>query len=188
MISYIAFGHEKYVGKDTAAKFAATILRLELGYKDVRYAGFSDKLKDHCYELFSWADLKPGDFYEEPGNQYLKDVILPKINMTPRQIWIGHGQGARQGYSKVWIDYLLHSNKTAILLIKDLRFPEEAEAIKSNNGLVIKIIRPSIAHTSDAADDPLLNYKGWNDELLNDGTIEQFMNKIRNLLKHYFEG
>src|SRR6187549_508755 len=88
----IAFGHQKDVGKDTAARFVMTHLRMNSRVKKVEKHGFADKLKDVCYQLYAWAGLMPGPWYEEsPEKRKLKEVVLPAIGKSPRQIWISFG-------------------------------------------------------------------------------------------------
>src|SRR4051812_22321919 len=95
MKKIIAFGHRKEVGKDTAAKYLITELKLRYPGINIQKHGFADKVKDVAQQIYSWADLKSGEYYERLGNHYLKEVILPKLGKTPRQVWIGVGNGVR---------------------------------------------------------------------------------------------
>lgn len=180
----IAFGHQKRVGKDTCARFVATQLRLEYGMRNVQKKGFADEVKVQCYTLFAWAGLQPGHYYEEQENMHKREEVLPLIGLTPRQLWIGHGMACRTYYENIWVDYLLKGTKADFLIVSDLRFPNEAASIQALGGSVVKITRPEIPHTSDAADDPLLTYNGWDHHIINDGTQCQLMEKVDSLLKY----
>jgi hypothetical protein len=174
----LAFGHQKRVGKDTACRFALTHIRSSNLVRHVEKRGFADKVKSVTHDLYKWAGLESGSFYEEAQNEHLREVVLPLIGKTPRQIWISFGNEVKAAtYRDTWIDYLLHSVKCDFLIISDLRFPNEAEKIKSMGGKVIKICRPSVPHTSDAADDPLLNYDGW-DNIIYNLEIDQFYKDV----------
>lgn len=176
MTKYLAFGHEKDVGKDESAKFAIQHARFSNRFKAVAKGAFADKLKQVSYDLFKWAGLQPGYYYDE--NRKAREIILPLVGMTPREIWIEVGNRMREVYPNIWIDNLLVNDKVDFLVISDLRFPNEAEEIKRRGGKVIKIERPSIPRTSDEADDALLGYTGWSDTIVNDGTLAALNIKV----------
>lgn len=164
----LAFGHQKRVGKDTAAQFVMTHARSNSLFKSVQRKGFADKLKQVCFELYSWAGLMPGPWYEEEGRGHLKEVVLPKLGKSPRAIWIAFGNEVKNAaYIDTWVDYLLHAVKCDFLIVSDMRFPREADRVRAMGGMVVKIVRPEIPHTSDAADDPLLDYQNWDHVIVN---------------------
>ncbi len=181
----IAFGHEKEVGKDTAAGFVMTYLRSNSIVRRVQKHGFADKLKDVCYQLYSWAGMMPGPWYEESAERRkLKDKKLMKLGKSPREIWIAFGNEVKNAaYRDTWIDYLLQGIQCDFLLVSDLRFPYEADRIRGLGGKVIKIVRPSIPHTSDAADDALLNYDGWDAVISNDGSLNSFYKAVSGIVE-----
>jgi hypothetical protein len=181
----LAFGHEKGVGKDTAARFAKTHLRSNNRVKRVEIRGFADKLKDVCYQMYSWAGLMPGDFYEEPGNHHLKEVPLPTIGKSPRQIWIAMGNGVRDlVFDGTWLEWLLVNTWVDFLIVKDMRFPIEADRIKVLGGTVVKIDRPDVPHTADTADDPLMTYTRWDHTITNiTGDLDWLYKSVVNIVE-----
>ncbi len=182
----LAFGHQKRVGKDTAAGFVVSWLRTHNKVKKVVKAGFADKLKQVCYDVYGWAGLKPGPFYEEPGNGHLKEIILPRLGKTPRQIWISFGNEVKNAtHPDTWLDHLLETVRCDFLVVTDMRFPNEANRIKDIGGRVVKLVRPSVPHTSDAADDPLLHYDGWDDVLVNDSDLSGLYHKVTSVVEGY---
>lgn len=185
----IAFGHQKDVGKDEAAKFVMAHLRTNSRFRRVQKKGFADKLKDVCYQVYSWAGLMPGPWYEESSERRkLKEVVLPMIGKSPRQIWISFGNEVKAAtYLHTWVDYLLRSTECDFLAISDMRFPYEADRIKSLGGIVVKILRPSVPHTSDAADDPLLDYDKWDAVIVNDGTLGDLYDKVVAVVEDYIK-
>lgn len=175
----LAFGHDKRVGKDTAGKFVVTALRMASAKKplNITKKGFADKIKAICYDLYAWAGLRDKEFYEE--RPALKEVVLPLIGKSPRRIWIDFGNHVgRAVYTSTWTDYLLHTTKADVLIITDMRFPEEAERIQSLGGRVYKIIRPAITRTPDEADDPLLDWTGWDGILVNHSDLHTFHDTV----------
>lgn len=177
----LAFGHEKGVGKDESAKFAMQYLRFTGRYKNIIKCGFADKMKDICHQLYSWADLKDRHYYDQYREE--REKILPRIGKTPRQLWIDVGMGMREIFEDTWVHFLLNAIRADFVVISDLRFPNEAEAIKAVGGKVIKIDRPSVPHVSDPADDPLLYYTGWSDRIINDGTLGDLNQKVTAIIQ-----
>jgi hypothetical protein len=180
----LAFGHQKRVGKDTAAGFAMTYIRSNNKVRNARKAGFADQLKKVCHDIYGWAGLQSGPYYEEPGNGYLKEVILPRLGKTPRQIWISFGNEVKNAaHPDTWLDFLLENVRCDFLVITDMRFPNEADRIKSLGGRVVKLVRPTVQHTSDAADDPLLDYTRWDDIVVNDTDLGGLYKKVTTLVE-----
>lgn len=180
----VAFGHRKRVGKDTAAKFLVHFLRTQNRGISVQVAGFADKVKAVSYDLYRHFDLMPGGFYDQPENEYLRGVKLPRINKTPREIWIGVGNGLRASvYQNTWYDYLFSSASADVLLIKDMRFPDEADGILDRGGRIYRIDRPGTPEEDDGADDQLVGYTRWTAVIVNGGTLSDFMHKIETIAK-----
>ena len=175
----VAFGHKKGVGKNTAAKFLNTYLRCETSFC-TQQASFADKLKEIAYQLYSWSGLKPGIFYET--HRYKKEVKLPKLDLSPREIWIQIGNKLREIYPATWINYLIKNNKSnQILIISDLRFINEAKAIQDTGGLLIKINR-DVPRGFDSAEIDLDNWTNWNLIIDNNGTFEDLNKKVIELI------
>lgn len=187
-MKFIAFGHRKRVGKDTAARFLISDLRIRMPGKKIVKVGFADKVKDVAFQIYSWAGLMPGEFYEDDRHMHLREVVLPKIGKTPRQLWIGVGNGIRQAssYDGTWLDYLLNTVQADVVVIKDMRFPTEADGIKAAGGVIYKIDRPSEPKVTDGADDPLEDYTGWTGLIKNDTTLNEFHRIITEISKRHF--
>ncbi len=157
----IGLGHTKRVGKTYFAKF----LREELQpHCHVEVTAFATKLKQICHELYGWAGLRDEAFYESGSGASLREVVLPEIGKSPRQIWIDFGTPAvrEQVYEPTWRDYVLRQPpKCDVCIITDVRFPNEAQGIKDSGGWLIKIERPGFEPGLDVADQALVGYTGW---------------------------
>lgn len=188
MTKIIAFGHRKRVGKDTSAKLLDTILRVERPNIRVVKLSFASKLKDVCYQLFHWAGLKPGIFYEDERNAHLREETLPKIGKSPRQLWIEVGNKMREVYPPTWIDNALYGTPEAdILLITDLRFPNEAKKIKELGGKCIKLVRASAPVANDESDAALDGFPEWDQILENHGNMHELHVKIEALAQEVLQ-
>lgn len=173
----IAFGYKKGTGKDTAARFLNTILRMDNGLM-IKQISFAAKLKDVSHQLYGWAGLHPGVYYE--SHRAEKEIILPQIGLSPREIWIGVGNKLREVYQDTWIHFALHGVNADILIITDLRFRNEFEAIVKNGGITIKMLRSDISLGTDAAEVELDNVPDsqWKYVVNNNGTLKDLYSKM----------
>ena len=181
---FIAFAHRKRVGKSSASKFLCSYLRFKRHGSNIQTAAFADKLKLLCYELFSWAGLQPGSYYDDEEHQHEKEIILPLVKKSPRTLWIEVGNKMREVYPMIWIDSLIQSPRLQgcdVCILTDLRYPNEAEAVQASSGFVYKIDRKDAPDTSDIADDALNDYTDWNGVIENNGTLKEFNKKIEEL-------
>ncbi len=98
----ITFGYKKCVGKNTCATFLTIALKLKCTEAKITNVSFAEKLKDISYQLFSWAGLKEGLYYET--HRVEKEQRLSgDMNLSPRDIWIGVGNALRTVYQNTWI-------------------------------------------------------------------------------------
>lgn len=178
----IGFGHRRRVGKDQSAKFLDTLLRVERPKLKVVKVSFAAKLKETTYELYKWAGLQRGVFYESDEGAKLKEVVLAAIGMSPREIWIKAGNKLREVYPDTWIDAALRNFPGAeIIIATDVRFRNEVDKIHQLGGRVYKIIRPSEPLFDDVSDSALETYTGWDGTIMNDGNLNDLYNKIQKL-------
>lgn len=178
----IAFGHRKNVGKDTCAKYLATIIKTEIRGINLQRYGFADELKDQCYRLYSWAGMKTRQHYEEHPHE--KSMFLSAIGKTVRQVWIDYGAlVVREVYSNTWIDFLLNRPGCHVMLITDLRFENEFDRVHQLGGILVKVENPNVSYTDDEADRPLRNKPDneWDYVINNDGTLSDLYTKVMEL-------
>ena len=180
----IAFGHQKGVGKDTAAGFLNTLLRIAAPSLIIRHVSFAGKLKDIAHQLFGWGGLKPEVYYESHSEE--KEFDLPVLGCTPRDLWIGVGNKMRDVRPSVWVDYALQSIKADIVIISDLRFQNEAIAVKKAGGMLVKIDRNAPRGT-DAAEVDLLNWAFWDQIVYNNGTLDRLNSQMEILAQEILE-
>lgn len=177
----IGLGHKKRVGKDTFAEMLQISLE-ELGY-DVYKISFVHLMKEMAAELFGVYGLRSAYHYEVNPNH--KDRLLDGIVRTPRQIWIEFGNSMRDIYPDIWVDKLMEHIQSVqthnrlnrrgpiAIVITDVRYPNEAAAVKTEGGTLIRIDRPDIPRSDDVADCALDGFDGWDYGVVNDGTLEK---------------
>ena len=132
-------------GKDTICTIAREFLLIE--NKRVEIIGCATPLKRICADVFHTALNVPLiSFY---GTQEEKEKEIENIpGWSGRKILQHIGtEGFRAVHSHIWAAYLLGSATSFfkagvdVVLVNDVRFPEEAEAIQSFGGLVVRVYR-----------------------------------------------
>lgn len=171
-----AFGHRRYVGKDTATRFLVNHIRLEHGGRQVHKISFAWKMKEMCFDLYGPYGLQPPDYYELNPNA--KDAIIPALNCSARSIWIRFGNWCREIHDRVWIDYAIDHALANIAVVADLRFISEVNALKERGAVLIKINRNSIEKHDDVADSNLKDYTGWDYVINNDGSLSDLHRQV----------
>lgn len=166
----IGLGHRRGVGKNTVANMLQQYFT-NGGYS-VRLASYADVLKAQCHELYSWAGLKEASYYEINYND--KNVKLPDIGKTPREIWIEYGTTVcRAIYKDTWVKKAHEQQKMCdILIMTDARFPNELSVIKNTGGKVIRVLNSRIPETDDVADTAAKNYIHWDFNVHNNSTVQ----------------
>ena len=175
----IAFGYRKNTGKSTAAKFLTTHLKCERPELIIKQISFAAKLKDIAHQLFNWAGLKRGVYYENHYQE--KEIILPQLKMSPREVWIGVGNKLREVKESVWIDYALNVEADYII-ISDLRFTNEAKAIREKGGLLVRIDR-DVKKGTDPAEVDLDSWVIWGNFIHNNGSLNDLNKEVLKLIK-----
>ena len=170
----VGLAYKKGVGKNTLSKFIMTYLRCESPGLNVREVSFAAKLKDIAFQLYGWAGLQRAIYYEVHREQ--KEIVLPKLRLSPREIWIGVGNKIREVYAETWIDFALKGVKADVLIVTDVRFRNEAIAIEDMGGELIRIDRPGIPRGTDPAEVDLDSWDNWDYIKNNNGTLQDLNN------------
>jgi hypothetical protein len=175
MLRIIGLGHYSRTGKDTFANYYIEYLRYIMPEIKVVKKALAWKLKQITFELYAWDGMREPEYYETPEGALARDVKLPTLGMTPVEIWVAFGTPAvrEHVYDRTWLDYLLKTDHGCnILVIPDIRFPNEAKAVKELGGTLIKVVRPGYGPRNTVADRALLGYAGWDYVIGGEGTME----------------
>jgi hypothetical protein len=171
---FIGLGHYKRTGKDSFADFLIRALYYRRPKLKVIKKSFAWKLKQICFELYEWAGLREPEFYETIHGGELREIVLPELGKSPRQIWIDFGTDAvrEHVYERTWLDYLLKSKHDAdVIIVPDTRFVNEADAMLSLNATLVKVVRPGYGPGKNRPDRELLGYKGWHNVIGDEGSM-----------------
>lgn len=180
----IAFLGQKHSGKDTCAEY------LIKNYNFKRYA-FGDPVKEVCRILFGFNDeqlygskkeeydtrlnITPRETFQKIGTefgQYIIHEILPNLNIEKRTLW-----------TRILDDI----DKSAHIVISDVRFQHEIDAIKKNGGIIIKIDRNTIQNdfNNHASEQEIFNISSSfiNFTIENNGSLNELYENLFSILK-----
>jgi len=171
-------------GKSTAANY----LRRVYGYHQF---AFATALKDTVGTAFG--------FTEDHLHGDLKEEIDPRWGVSPRWClqWLGT-EVLRSRFPDIWIRHLrqdildfLSINGQRRIVVTDVRFRDEAEALKRMGAVLIRIERPAagaragvLGHISETALD---TWAEWDHVIHNTGSLEDFTDLLDLVLFHDME-
>lgn len=163
-------------GKDTASEG----LR-RLGFRTMR---FSDALKDGLAAMLGVPRSRIEDW---PG----KEEVLPGVGYTPRYLMqtLGTEWGRDTIHPDLWVRITMaRAAGIPRVVIPDVRFDNEAQAIVDRGGLVIRVWRngtePGPAHASEAG----VSERLVSSTVLNNDTPRTLRSVVRWLVKGSFDG
>ena len=174
----IAFGHRRQRGKDTAATYLAD----DYGFA---HDAFAHSLKEGIGRgVFGLSD---DQLY---GPLHIKETVDRFWKLTPRDILQRAGTEAMRHTfgGDVWVRTLFRRAQTRDIptVVSDVRFIDEIEAVKTNDGFAVRIDRnipydPEVDEHQSEKD--LVGYTNWDWVINNDGTLESLYEKLDLLMK-----
>ena len=165
----------KRAGKDTAAAVIASIL----GYDLVQFAG---TLKDMMRALLAGQGM-PVEEIERYVEGDLKDDPTPHLlGNSPRHAMqtLGTEWGREQLDDSIWVTMALRAAARAAkgAIITDVRFPNEARAVRAAGGFLIRVERAELEQTSAHASEVHIKDIPVDQILRNDRDRESFQGKV----------
>jgi len=165
----IGIGYRAHSGKDTVGR----ILVQEFGFHRV---GFADALKDVC-SILCYGRLDPYVYTAE-----FKKELTP-FGLTGGQLLQKVGVALRIELPGVWIEstHLLSKLVTyANIVATDVRFEDEAKAIKDLGGILIEVRRyvPQDDHISETEGAKIK----WDHVIENNGSLVDLLHEVRILM------
>lgn len=179
-------------GKDTAAKMLEVLYanpdisyedfanRRYKNFADIQIVHFADTLKETAQVLFRISEW-------ETNTQEGKKTTINWIGKTVRELLQGIGQGLRDAIDpNLWVKILFANTKDwSNYIIADVRYPNELEAIKERNGILIRIDRKDAGAGNHSSETALDNYKKWDVHIENNSSIEDLFEAMRIFTKNY---
>lgn len=174
MAKIIGFGHKAQSGKDTAGQHLA----MKYGFATV---SFAHRLREAA-SLVTKIPLE--EFY---GDNKLKFNKL--WQMTHREILQRFGTDALRNHfdENVWVKAaMVNLTPLGSYVFTDVRFPNEAGAIKAAGGTVIRIDRKCDDYTIDRNHPSETSLDEWNDWdyiVDNNGTLREFHENLDTIMQ-----
>ena len=179
-------------GKDTAAKMLEVLYanpdisyedfanRRYKNFADILIVHFADALKETAQVLFRLGEW-------EVNTQEGKKTTINWIGKTVRELLQGIGQGLRDTIDpNLWVKILFANTKGwSNYIIADVRYPNELEAIKERNGILLRIDRKGAGAGNHSSETALDDYKEWDVHIENNNSIEDLFEAIRIFTKNY---
>lgn len=173
----VGFTGRKRSGKDTAAaalvqegftrfSFAAPLklmLRTLLDYQGVPEATIQEMLEGSLKEAPSWflGNKSPRHAMQTLGTEWGRNLIGENF----------------------WVETLtIAARSTPLVVVSDVRFPNEVDAVRRNGGKVIRISRPGLAANDDHPSEALIDTLPVDLDVANDGGVVDLHRKIRSIV------
>lgn len=170
-------------GKDEAAKALASE-----GYTRV---AFADVLRDIAvaidpYVLEQTDDdgdvfifRRLSDVIENYGWDFSKNYFADVRRLLQR---LGTEAGRNILGENIWVDTAFSRVDSDKVVVTDVRFPNEAQAVRQRGGVLVRIHRPGIGPKNTHPSETSLEDYAFDYHIDNDGTIEEFHQTIKDTL------
>lgn len=151
---------------------------------------FADKLKERI--AITW-----GIDRQKLETQVFKNQLVPQLGITWRELMQLEGEKMREIDEDYWCKALFtdyddfHNTKFSVRngyeepkdkwIITDLRYPNEAKAIKEKGGISLRVNRVTDNNSSHESETALDNYQDWDYVIDNNGSIEDLIKKVKDL-------
>lgn len=187
----IAFGHQSRVGKDTAAR------AVERAVPGAERVAFADDLKAFAHQLFQPYGLRERDYYEANPQARTRELeALPAgehrvFPPTAVDVWVEFGNACRRIAPDVWVDRVLRKTRldpVKLIVISDLRFPNEFRRVREAGGWCVRIDRPDERLPVHGSDRELDAGWPWDEVIVNDGSVEDLERQAIDLAERYLYG
>lgn len=153
-----------------------------------RQAAFADKLREFLYALdplvpgyYGAGNLRLRRLVDQTGWDYAK-VTYPEVRALLQRA--GTEAGRKVLGANVWVNALFEEHADApALVLTDVRFPNEAQAVADRGGVLIQVERPGVRPARDSVgrvheSEVALDDWDFDHVLMNDGTVEELHAKL----------
>lgn len=189
-ILYIGIGGKKRHGKDTFADYVKDSILNQQRCVSVIRRGFADAIREEvavflCRELAGspkWPRnpvtrlqtiMRSLNSQEECAKEPFRLLLQWwGVEFRRREFGERYWINALEGFAETWLQIVPNEEKL-VILIPDLRLPNEIEFIRAHDGVLIKVERPdresADAHITETA---LETFTDWDSHILNDKNLE----------------
>lgn len=151
--------------------------------KNAYVVHFADALKEAARELCILDE-------DQTDTQAGKLSTISWLGITVRELLQKLGTCIREGVDEdFWIKCLFaRVDGWENIIIADVRYPNEAQAIKNQNGIVIRINRDGAGAGTHHSETSLDDYEDFDLIIDNNGTYEELYNKLKTIIRNFHLG
>lgn len=171
-------------GKDEAAK--ALVAE---GFERI---AFADVLRDMAYAINPYVEYESGDDIEPGRYRRLQDVVdvfgwenakahYPDIRRLLQRLGTEAGRDILG--ENIWVDTAFARAASDDIVVTDVRFPNEGDAIKARGGVVVNITRPGVGPVNGHVSDNAMEDYRFDEYIRNDGAVEDLHAMILEVVK-----
>ena len=139
-------------------------------------------------EWWCWKIVLEGGYgthlypYSLPKPKNIQGLNL--VKMTPRMLMqmIGTEFGRDMVHPNLWVNSLMNEYKRQKWLITDVRFFNEAKAIKDRGGILIRVNRDSDSKDSHVSENELITYKDWDYVIDNNYSLSELILRVKQIM------
>lgn len=168
----IGFAGAAGAGKDSAAK---PLIRA-----GAERRAFADPIRSVLYALNPYVDdcaCRLVDLVQDEGWENAKRST-PEVRRMLQDL----GSAVRQTNLTYWIDLTL-TDLPPLAVITDVRYPNEAKAIRQRGGIIVQIIRPGLKRVSEHDSETPMAPDLVDVVIVNDGDLKQLQTQVMAKLK-----
>ena len=171
----IGIGGRAGSGKSTVAGFLA-----HYGFQEVTFA---ETLKAGVRLVFGLE--------EEETDGSFKEVVNPRLGRTPREIMQRFGDACREIYPRVFVDQVRRRiyARPGRVVVSDVRFENEANALKNMGARLVRLERPQFYHEAGIpgheSEQGLELWPHWDAVIVNSLSRELLYRQVGYLLQHW---
>lgn len=185
-VSLIDFVHqclfEKRLDSLAAFRDIVTSWDRESFAKKLRRCLYTIVNDDRIFALDDKTKNELSTIKDAEGNYYTIRQLLQKFGT----------EVGRNISPNIWVDALMNDYKKAKLdgyekdwIVTDVRFENEAKAIRENNGILIRVNRNTGFNDTHLSETALDNYKEFDLVIDNNGTIDELIKKVYEFMKKF---
>lgn len=171
-------------GKDTTGKMLASLLSnpnlswtmywdSDIVFPQQHFVvHYADLLKEIAASMLNMP-------FDNFNDQEVKQKYIDWIGMTVREFLQRLGNAVRESiHPDFWVNALFNTYYNNII-IADVRYPNEVQAIKDRGGIVFRIERPGAGAGNHISETALDDYHGFDYIIDNVGTLEDLFNQVK---------
>jgi hypothetical protein len=176
----VGFCGYKRSGKGTCAEALA-----DLGYVDVPFAGGLKSMLTAWLEYngVENTDLYTDDWYKDHRSRYFNNKEFRFAMQTLGTEW-GRNIMGKNFWISGWERKMADLDLVAV---SDVRFPDEVDAVRERDGIMIRVRRPKFYNTDNHESEKLMESLKCDYEVVN-VEIEDTQQQVREIVENHFKG